>query len=534
MEVFKVGRKKENNLSLINSTETMEKATYGISFSKTQHIECKGNINYLEEYEDFIKDMNFSERINLLLNSTGISSDNLFYTKMISLMKLLILLEENLGIFLVGEKCMAKSSTYSMIFDDLCFVKSNLPTRPWLQGNANKDVENETKIPLEENVIIFEEVANNTESEVKEIVEYLKEIIESGKFLKNNKQSTETKTSFAIIGNNDSSFKNLEDLGRYKLLKHLPKTIYENEALFDRFPFIFPHYSAILGEIKFTENNIDIIPIKILEKIIKELRKKEIFSNLSLTEIDKAKLEGRNRKIIAKVISMFTKLLFPEKLEKLNLDDWFVKGITEIILHFRSLTSNKVYIPFNKDSATFILYFLGFDINQIDWILFDKERIIVKKLGENFISKIALTEYGVKQNEKEYNFYFENPQYKNEIMRIISIEENKKILKQEIGNYYSKKVIYYIKSYNPEDISSEEKNKQIIQDIQDSVDRTRQIEWIEEFIGIPNFMLKEAEKISKAIFNPINKKISRRNIVLIDGDIKFLNFSELIEEKKTM
>ena len=119
-------------------------------------------------------------------------------------------------------------------------------------------------------------------------------------------------------------------------------------------------------------------------------------------------------------------------------------------------------------------------------------------------------------------------------MRIISIEENKKILKQEIGNYYSKKVIYYIKSYNPEDISSEEKNKQIIQDIQDSVDRTRQIEWIEEFIGIPNFMLKEAEKISKAIFNPINKKISRRNIVLIDGDIKFLNFSELIEEKKTM
>ena len=47
-------------------------------------------------------------------------------------------------------------------------------------------------------------------------------------------------------------------------------------------------------------------------------------------------------------------------------------------------------------------------------------------------------------------------------------------------------------------------------------------------------MLKEAEKISKAIFNPINKKISRRNIVLIDGDIKFLNFSELIEEKKTM
>ena len=127
-----------------------------------------------------------------------------------------------------------------------------------------------------------------------------------------------------------------------------------------------------------------------------------------------------------------------------------------------------------------------------------------------------------------------NPQYKNEIMRIISIEENKKILKQEIGNYYSKKVIYYIKSYNPEDISSEEKNKQIIQDIQDSVDRTRQIEWIEEFIGVPNFMLKEAEKISKAIFNTINKKISRRNIVLIDGDIKFLNFSELIEEKKTM
>lgn len=524
-----MGRKKENNLSLINSTKTMEKAEYGIIFSKTQDIKFKEEIDYLEEYKDLIKDMSLNEKVNLLLNSIGISSKNLFYTKIIALIKLLILLEDNIGIFLVGEKCMAKSSTYSLVFDELCLVKSNLPTRPWLQGNANKDVESQVKIPLEENTVIFEEVANNTESEVKEIIEYLKEVIESGKFLKNNKQSTETKTSFAIIGNNSCDFKNLDDLNRQKLLCHLPNVISKNEAFFDRFPFILPHYSNIIGEIKFTENNIDIIPIKILENIIKELRKKEIFSNLSFIEIDKTKLEGRNRKIIAKVVSMFTKLLFPEKLEKLNIDDWFVKGITEIILHFRSLTSNKAYIPFNKDSATFILYFLGFDIKQIDWVLFDKERIIVKKLGESFISKIALTEYGVKQNEKEYNFYFENPQYKNEIMRIISIEENKKILKQEIGNYYSKKVIYYIKSYNPEDISSEEKNKQIIQDIQDSVDRTRQIEWIEEFIGVPNFILKEAEKISKAIFNPINKKISRRNIVLIDGDIKFLNFSEFIK-----
>lgn len=524
-----MGRKKENNLSLINSTKTMEKAEYGIIFSKTQDIKFKEEIDYLEEYKDLIKDMSLNEKVNLLLNSIGISSKNLFYTKIIALIKLLILLEDNIGIFLVGEKCMAKSSTYSLVFDELCLVKSNLPTRSWLQGNANKDVESQVKIPLEENTVIFEEVANNTESEVKEIIEYLKEVIESGKFLKNNKQSTETKTSFAIIGNNSCDFKNLDDLNRQKLLCHLPNVISKNEAFFDRFPFILPHYSNIIGEIKFTENNIDIIPIKILENIIKELRKKEIFSNLSFIEIDKTKLEGRNRKIIAKVVSMFTKLLFPEKLEKLNIDDWFVKGITEIILHFRSLTSNKAYIPFNKDSATFILYFLGFDIKQIDWVLFDKERIIVKKLGESFISKIALTEYGVKQNEKEYNFYFENPQYKNEIMRIISIEENKKILKQEIGNYYSKKVIYYIKSYNPEDISSEEKNKQIIQDIQDSVDRTRQIEWIEEFIGVPNFILKEAEKISKAIFNPINKKISRRNIVLIDGDIKFLNFSEFIK-----
>ena len=178
---------------------------------------------------------------------------------------------------------------------------------------------------------------------------------------------------------------------------------------------------------------------------------------------------------------------------------------------------------------------MGFDVDQIDWVSFNKERIIIKKLGESFISKIALTEYGVKQNEKEYNFYFENPQYKNEIMRVISIENEGILLKQEVSNYYSKKIIYYNNSSSSiYDNNIEEKNKQIIQDIQDSVDRTRQIEWIEEFIGVPNFMLKEAEKISKAIFNPINKKISRRNIVLIDGDIKFLNFSELIEEKKTM
>ena len=525
-----MARKKENNLSLINSTKTMEKAEYGIIFSKTQDIKCKEEIDYLEEYKDLIKDMSLNEKVNLLLNSIGISSKNLFYTKIIALIKLLILLEDNIGIFLVGEKCMAKSSTYSLVFDELCLVKSNLPTRPWLQGNANKDVESQVKIPLEENTVIFEEVANNTESEVKEIIEYLKEVIESGKFLKNNKQSTETKTSFAIIGNNSCDFKNLDDLNRQKLLCHLPNVISKNEAFFDRFPFILPHYSNIIGEIKFTENNIDIIPIKILEKIIRELRKKELFSNISFAGIDKEKLEGRNKKIIAKVVSMFTKLLFPEKLEKLNLDDWFVKGITEIILHFRSLTSNKVYIPFNKDSATFILYFLGFDINQIDWILFDKERIIVKKLGENFISKIALTEYGIKQNKKEHSFYFESPQYKNEIMRVISIENEGILLKQEVSNYYSKKIIYYNNSSSSiYDNNIEEKNRQIIQDIQDLVDRAKKIERIEDFIGVPNFMLKEAEIIANNIFNQKNKKISRHNIVLVDGNIKFLNFSEFIK-----
>ena len=525
-----MGRKKENNLSLINSTKTMEKAEYGIIFSKTQDIKFKEEIDYLEEYKDLIKDMSLNEKVNLLLNSIGISSKNLFYTKIIALIKLLILLEDNIGIFLVGEKCMAKSSTYSLVFDELCLVKSNLPTRPWLQGNANKDVESQVKIPLEENTVIFEEVANNTESEVKEIIEYLKEVIESGKFLKNNKQSTETKTSFAIIGNNSCDFKNLDDLNRQKLLCHLPNVISKNEAFFDRFPFILPHYSNIIGEIKFTENNIDIIPIKILEKIIRELRKKELFSNISFAGIDKEKLEGRNKKIIAKVVSMFTKLLFPEKLEKLNLDDWFVKGITEITLHFRSLTSNKVYIPFNKDSATFILYFLGFDINQIDWILFDKERIIVKKLGENFISKIALTEYGIKQNKKEHSFYFESPQYKNEIVRVISIENEGILLKQEVSNYYSKKIIYYNNSSSSiYDDNIEEKNRQIIQDIQDLVDRSKKVERIEDFIGVPNFMLKEAEIIANNIFNQKNKKISRHNIVLVDGNIKFLNFSEFIK-----
>ena len=45
--------------------------------------------------------------------------------------------------------------------------------------------------------------------------------------------------------------------------------------------------------------------------------------------------------------------------------------------------------------------------------------------------------------KKNNNFYFENPQYKNEIMRVISIENEGILLKQEVSNYYSKKIIYY-------------------------------------------------------------------------------------------
>ena len=37
-------------------------------------------------------------------------------------------------------------------------------------------------------------------------------------FLKNNKQSTETKTSFAIIGNNSCDFKNLQEKDHFRCI----------------------------------------------------------------------------------------------------------------------------------------------------------------------------------------------------------------------------------------------------------------------------------------------------------------------------
>ena len=49
-----MARKKESILPLINSTETMEKAEYGIIFSKIQDIKCKEEIDYLEEYHQKI------------------------------------------------------------------------------------------------------------------------------------------------------------------------------------------------------------------------------------------------------------------------------------------------------------------------------------------------------------------------------------------------------------------------------------------------------------------------------------------------
>lgn len=464
-----------------------------------------------------------SERIALIFSSCGMSIDNSLYYIAVNLFKLSLLLEKGLGMISIGEKETGKSGLYDLIFTEIATIVSGLPTEAELRGEARSN----SKSLLEKSVLIFEEIGIGNNPQLNKILSLIKDVLMRGEYLKNKTVEEKVLCSIMINANNYGRFKNLEELQGKDILSSLPAPFQYDSALIDRFSCVLPHYKNLFGKIKYP-SKVEVIPIMALEETIRQQRSKKTFFIKSNEEIS-----SRLLKTITLIVSGITKLLYPEIENEEDIPKWLINGVVEFVKHFNSIANQevKVYNPFNLNSLEFILEVLGYDIKNVKFALFHKERLIIGFKKKQILYKIALTGFGIEENRKEFEFT------QNSSEPLLAIIEKTssdfRVIQYKSHDFYTSNLIT-VSTRGLDFKNMKEHNEDLIKSIQVSVDLKKDINFSDEkFEGIPTFQLKLLQREIQRIFgftNEILTKISRKNLAIDkNGDIRLINFGEFIQ-----
>ena len=475
----------------------------------------------MEEFLATMTDKKLNEKLETILKISGVTKENTFISLVTHLLKVSQYLVKNKGIFLIGENGTGKSYIYTEFFKELFPKYSGSMITPALLIGDGRATPNDTECIFDEKAVLIEEICDDDESSQSSIG-ILKDTLESGYFKKCKKENKGINISPVFTGNDYNQPNNLSDLISCK--DSIPKR-YRDKGFLDRVPLLLPHNKKLFGEMNYYKN---IASEEFsLNDVLKNLRKNLKEKNYITTDMEIS--SEREEKIYNSFLNAITTLLYPNE----KAPDWFIRGWFELLKFFRSLLiDEKIYNPFNEKSARLIVEILGYDTNDVGYLVFITNRVIVKLKEENNIFKIALTGFGIEENQKEYNFYKSN---KNSFISPIT-EITKTTIIQEVGDITPDKRIYldpFNKSRNEDNKTDEEFNYSILQSMEYCIDRN--INFDNEkfsFRGIPDFY---KYGLSTILFNAIETnvpmdKIKFEDFILNDEDFKILNFVDYLQD----
>ena len=506
--------KGKNKLAKItHSKENSKRLFCGETYTQIE------NINE-EEVKKLSKDIiqneflgtTFSEAIKVLLNSAGYGEGNILYFSLMFLIKIIILCIKRKGILILGEERTGKSALYTLCIDGIIKI-SGIPTIPMLRGNANSD---NSLCLLKEKVVILEEIGGLLEN-AKEFISLIKDSFESGYFFQNQKQITPTELTLIITGNNYFSLDSFKDLENIDFLKNLPNG-FNDRAFKDRIALLLPHYHNLQGKIRYIEVGQEKMPTVYLKKMLFDIRDEKLEF---LLEDYKNNFNERDLKIFNEFIFALGKLCLKDKIP-----NWFIQGWLEVLQHFRFLlTDGKFYNPFNEKSARLIIEILGYHVEDIEFVGFDTNRIIIKLRNTETFHKIPLTEFGRKDNIKEIEIL---KSYKLDgVARVIEYDENGDLLIQEAGNYLPDKRIYFdniLKINNEKNKTDEEFNNLLLKSMAKNIHNTPEY----NFRGISIQYKLYATEMVKSYFR-YNGEVNYEDFLFNENSVKILNFSKYVK-----
>jgi len=473
----------------------------------------------MEEFLATMTDKKLNEKLETILKISRVTKENTFISLVTHLLKVSQYLVKNKGIFLIGENGTGKSYIYTEFFKELFPKYSGSMITPALLIGDGRATPNDTECIFDEKAVLIEEICDDDESSQSSIG-ILKDTLESGYFKKCKKEDKEINISLVFTGNDYNQPNNLSDLISCK--DSIPKR-YRDKGFLDRVPLLLPHNKKLFGEMNYYKN----IASKefSLNDVLKNLRENLKEKNYITTDMEIS--SEREEKIYNSFLNAITTLLYPNE----KAPDWFIRGWFELLKFFRSLLiDEKVYNPFNEKSARLIIEIIGYDTDNIDYLVFTTNRLIVKLKEENNIFKIALTGFGIEENQKEYNFYQSK---KNSFISPIT-KITKTTIIQEVGDITPDKRIYLDplnKIRNEENKTDEEFNYSILQSMEYCIDRN--INFDNEkfsFRGIPDFY---KYGLSIILFNAIGTnvpmdKIKFEDFIFNNEDFKILNFVDYL------
>ena len=475
----------------------------------------------MEQFFTIINEKKLNEKVESILKISGVTKENTIISLITHLLKVSQYLVINKGIFLIGENGTGKSYIYTAFLKDIFPKYSGSMITPALLIGDGRATPNDTECIFDEKAVLIEEICDDDESSQSSIG-ILKDTLESGYFKKCKKENKEVNISPVFTGNDYNQPNNLSDLISCK--DSIPKR-YRDKGFLDRVPLLLPHNKKLFGEMNYYKNIAS--EVFSLNDVLKNLRENLKEKNYITADMEIS--SEREEKIYNSFLNAITTLLYPNE----KAPDWFIRGWFELLKFFRSLLiDEKVYNPFNEKSARLIIEIIGYDTDDIDYLVFTTNRLIVKPKEENNIFKIALTGFGIEENQKEYNFYQSN---KNSFISPIT-EITKTTLIQKVGDITPDKRIYLDplnKSRNEEKKTDEEFNYSILQSMEYCIDRN--INFDNEkfsFRGIPDFY---KYGLSIILFNAIGTnvpmdKIKFEDFIFNDEDCTILNFVDYLPD----
>lgn len=475
----------------------------------------------LKVYHTLMNDKSLKERFKIILDSIGICPvSNNIYMLLTELTKLIPFIQNNYNLLLIGEKGTGKSSTYSTV---LPFAKivSGIPSEAVLRGNSNVSSSNAL---LDSDLLVLEEIADDTTSSKLAPIPLLKTFLSSGKFSKHNKAEAKSTCSIVITSNDYSSITSFEDTREKNIFSVLPKGI-RDDAFLNRFNGMLPYYKSILSK-KIYSICEEVLYAKHLYQFLSKLKKLD--NKLYLTSDDM--FDDRDISRINSTINGFVKLFYIDN----DPDPFFVDFITEWAKHICSLVNPKIkiYYPFNSKSIAFLSEFFFYKENKkIEYACFLSKNRILFKFKPDIFKIIALNGFG----ENENNFDLDILE-QNKYEKLIPLEKEKRFsIKFKITGDLatSQKYDQYgnsLDSYR----NDESYNTLLINNIKLSAKENHIFDTDISFRGIPKFFERIIKENAKKVFRLDDssfKSLSKTCYITNNNDIHFINYYRIFNTK---
>lgn len=399
---------------------------------------------YIEYFQRESDDEDIMNRISLILNTIGISTEQLtFWEKILFLVRLIPLCESNYNLMELGGNGIGKTKTYSMFSPECEIVQEMLTTELIYNMQSKAEGLLSTK-----NVIVFDEVNKiKIDSNNQKIIPQLLNFMADGKTTSPRKITS--KTSLVFSGN---------VLGIEERIEKNEKNVFDNphkledSAFLDRIHFFLPAWGLrrYSKNIHGTKELKDVFRFDYFAKVLDLLREEDYSTVIEDYNYEFKNASEREILAIRKTVSGLIKLIYPDK-ESIN--DEVLESFIAIAIKGRGLINkflnNKSKNNVKKIEIKVKKIYKSIDVNKsLKKFIFENNRLEM----EYYLEESKEIHYSNKIKEKEIYpnrqiFSYDNLFRKSEILIVkialdkIGILKNKRE-KEILGKYYKNSEVY--------------------------------------------------------------------------------------------